>query len=158
MQNDIYLTYVNEIKSYKLLTPEEEADLSKKIAEGSEYARKELVNSNFRLVISIAKKFCDSNMLGVRHGRADGVIQAIQSSDLRRHCRTEGTGERASAGGKSRKNRTCISFLRSARHGKDHYSKGFRTRGKLHQSGERQPVQRMPDMQGHTERQHNGCS
>src|SRR5574344_680407 len=62
MQNDIYLTYVNEIKSYKLLTPEEEADLSKKISEGSEYARKQLINSNLRLVISIAKKFCDSTI------------------------------------------------------------------------------------------------
>src|SRR5574344_1929499 len=62
MKNDNYLTYVNEIKSYKLLTAEEEADLSKKIAEGSEYARKQLVNSNLRLVISIAKKFCDSNI------------------------------------------------------------------------------------------------
>ncbi|MFA6856752.1 MAG: RNA polymerase sigma factor RpoD/SigA [Treponema sp.] len=62
MENDIFYTYVNEIKAYKLLTAEEETELSKKIAAGSEAARKTLINSNLRLVISIAKKFSDSNI------------------------------------------------------------------------------------------------
>ncbi|HAH60506.1 MAG TPA: RNA polymerase subunit sigma [Treponema sp.] len=62
MENDIFYTYVSEIKAYKLLTAEEEADLSRKIAAGNETARKNLINSNLRLVISIAKKFADSNI------------------------------------------------------------------------------------------------
>lgn len=62
MENDIFYTYVSEIKAYKLLTAEEEAELSRKIAAGNEIARKNLINSNLRLVISIAKKFADSNI------------------------------------------------------------------------------------------------
>jgi RNA polymerase primary sigma factor len=62
MENDIFYTYMSEIKGYKLLTAEEEADLSRKIAVGNEAARKNLINSNLRLVISIAKKFADSNI------------------------------------------------------------------------------------------------
>jgi RNA polymerase primary sigma factor len=62
MDKDIFYTYVGEIKAYKLLTAEEEADLSRKIAAGNETARKQLINSNLRLVISVAKKFSDSNI------------------------------------------------------------------------------------------------
>jgi len=62
MENDIFYTYVSEIKAYKLLSADEEAELSRKIAGGSEIARKNLINSNLRLVISIAKKFADSNI------------------------------------------------------------------------------------------------
>jgi RNA polymerase primary sigma factor len=62
METEIFYTYVSEIKAYKLLTAEEEAQLSKKIAEGDEAARKNLINANLRLVISVAKKFADSNI------------------------------------------------------------------------------------------------
>jgi RNA polymerase primary sigma factor len=62
MENDIFYTYVNEVKAYKLLTAGEEAELSRRIASGNETARKNLINSNLRLVISIAKKFVDSNI------------------------------------------------------------------------------------------------
>ncbi len=49
--------YLNEIKGYKLLTKEEERNLSHKIHNNDEISKKKLIQSNLRLVISIAKKY-----------------------------------------------------------------------------------------------------
>ena len=57
MVDDVFAIYINEIKSYKLLTSEEELNLSKKIASGDEAARERLINANLRLVVSVAGKF-----------------------------------------------------------------------------------------------------
>ena len=56
---DSYNTYIKDIMSqnYKHLTFEEEKELGKKIKEKNKEAVKELVTSNLRLVIKIAKSF-----------------------------------------------------------------------------------------------------
>ena len=60
-QNDtVYALYLNEIKSYPLLSESEEKSLLKKIAAGDEKAKTRFINSNLRLVISIAGRFADS--------------------------------------------------------------------------------------------------
>ena len=54
---DIFRMYLKEIGKIKLLTPEEEYDLAKKMAdEGDEEAKKKLIESNLRLVVKIAKR------------------------------------------------------------------------------------------------------
>ena len=50
MTNSLNL-YLKEIGSYKLLTPEEELEIAKRVAEGDEAAREILINSNLRLVV-----------------------------------------------------------------------------------------------------------
>ena len=57
----VYALYLNEVKNYRLLTAEEEKALLERIAEGDKDARKRFINSNLRLVISIAGRFADSN-------------------------------------------------------------------------------------------------
>ena len=57
----VYALYLNEVKNYRLLTAEEEKALLEKIDAGDEDARKRFINSNLRLVISIAGRFADSN-------------------------------------------------------------------------------------------------
>ena len=47
--------YLRKIGSIPLLTPEEEREEAKKAAEGDPAARKRLIESNLRLVVSIAK-------------------------------------------------------------------------------------------------------
>lgn len=50
-------TYLKEVRTIPLLTPEEEIKLSKRIKKGDEYARKHMIRANLRLVINIAKRY-----------------------------------------------------------------------------------------------------
>lgn len=50
-------TYLKEIRIIPLLTAEQEVELSKKIKKGDEQARKQMIRSNLRLVINIAKRY-----------------------------------------------------------------------------------------------------
>ena len=50
-------TYLKEIRDIPLLTAEQEVSLSKRIKKGDEQARKEMIRSNLRLVINIAKRY-----------------------------------------------------------------------------------------------------
>lgn len=49
--------YVHKIKQNPLLTRAQEIELSNRIKQGDKDARKKLIESNYRLVISIAKKY-----------------------------------------------------------------------------------------------------
>jgi RNA polymerase primary sigma factor len=54
---NIVQTYFTQIKRYPLLTFEEEKDLSMRIQKGDEAARRQLIEGNLRLVITIAKDY-----------------------------------------------------------------------------------------------------
>jgi RNA polymerase primary sigma factor len=54
---DIQTRYLNEINRYALLKPEEEISLGRRIAEGDEEAKRELILANLRLVVTIAKRY-----------------------------------------------------------------------------------------------------
>ncbi|MFA6142357.1 MAG: RNA polymerase sigma factor RpoD/SigA [Candidatus Omnitrophota bacterium] len=49
--------YLKDIKKLPLLTAEEEIDLAERIKKGDKHARAKMIQSNLRLVISIAKKY-----------------------------------------------------------------------------------------------------
>ena len=49
--------YLKEVRKIDILTPEEELEITKKIAEGDESKIEELVKANLRFVISIAKEY-----------------------------------------------------------------------------------------------------
>jgi len=49
--------YLREIKNTKLLTPEEEISLAKRIKKGDKKARQKMIRANLRLVINIAKRY-----------------------------------------------------------------------------------------------------
>jgi RNA polymerase primary sigma factor len=50
-------TYLKEIRNIPLLTAEQEINLSRRIRRGDEQARKQMIRSNLRLVINIAKRY-----------------------------------------------------------------------------------------------------
>lgn len=49
--------YIHEIRQYPRLTPQEERELARRCAEGDEDAVRRMVNSNLRLVVSIAREY-----------------------------------------------------------------------------------------------------
>ena len=65
--------YLKEIGKIKLLTPEEELDTAKRMAEGDEEARKRMSEANLRLVVSIAKRYV---------GRGMQLLDLIQEGNL----------------------------------------------------------------------------
>ena len=64
---------LKEIGRIKLLTPEEEQEIAKKMAEGDEDARKRMSEANLRLVVSIAKRYV---------GRGMQLLDLIQEGNL----------------------------------------------------------------------------
>ena len=48
--------YLQEIRAYPRLTEEEERELARRCAEGDEDAIRQMVNSNLRLVVSVARE------------------------------------------------------------------------------------------------------
>ena len=54
--DSILNNYIREISDYKSLSTEEERELAKRAKEGDEEAKKKLINSNLKLVVTIAKK------------------------------------------------------------------------------------------------------
>ena len=75
--------YLREIGRIPLLTFEQELDLAKKILDGDEDAKKELAESNLRLVVSIAKKYVGRGMLFldlIQEGNM-GLIKAVEKFD-----------------------------------------------------------------------------
>ena len=65
--------YLNEIRRYPRLTPEQERDLAKKCAAGDENAIRQMVNSNLRLVVSVAKEYA---------GRGVALLDLIQEGSI----------------------------------------------------------------------------
>src|SRR5699024_7618732 len=55
--NDPVKMYLKEIGKVPLLESDKEIELAKRILEGDEVAKQELISSNLRLVVSIAKHF-----------------------------------------------------------------------------------------------------
>jgi RNA polymerase primary sigma factor len=59
---DFIKLYFNDIGKIPLLTTEEERVITRRIVRGDEDAKKKLIESNLRLVISIAKRFFGSRL------------------------------------------------------------------------------------------------
>lgn len=75
--------YLREIGRIPLLTFDQELDLAKRILDGDEDAKKELAESNLRLVVSIAKKYVGRGMLFldlIQEGNM-GLIKAVEKFD-----------------------------------------------------------------------------
>jgi RNA polymerase primary sigma factor len=80
---DFIKLYFNDISKIPLLSSEEERDIAKRIKKGDEGAKRILIESNLRLVISIAKRFFGSRLSFsdlIQEGNV-GLIKAIEKFD-----------------------------------------------------------------------------
>ena len=78
--------FLNEIACYPLLTAKEEVELAKRIERGDIQAKHLMINSNLRLVVSIAKRYqgYDLSLLDLIQEGILGLIRAVEKFDWRR--------------------------------------------------------------------------
>lgn len=84
--DDTLRLYLKEIGEMGLLTPQEEIDLAKKIEKGNLKAKKEMIEKNLRLVVSIAKKYAGHGMsfLDLVQEGNFGLMRAVEKFDWRK--------------------------------------------------------------------------
>ena len=83
--SDSVKIYMRQIHTIPLLSPEQEVYLAKRIKDGDEIAKNKLIESNLRLVASIARKYIGKSSLSfldlVQEGNL-GLIRAIDKYDV----------------------------------------------------------------------------
>src|SRR3954467_6117655 len=83
---DALQLFLNEAAKWPLLTAEEEVELAKRIERGDAEAKERMINSNLRLVVSIAKRYQghDLHLLDLIQEGIIGLIRAAEKFDWRR--------------------------------------------------------------------------
>jgi RNA polymerase primary sigma factor len=83
---DAMQLFLNEVRRHPLLTAEEEVELAKRIEEGDAAAKERMINSNLRLVVSLAKRYQgqDLPLLDLIQEGILGLIRAAEKFDWRR--------------------------------------------------------------------------
>ena len=83
---DALQLFLNEAGRYKLLTAADEVELAKRIERGDKEAKDLMINSNLRLVVSIAKKYQGHgiSLLDLIQEGIIGLIRAVEKFDWRR--------------------------------------------------------------------------
>ena len=83
---DALQLFLNEAGRWPLLTKEEEVALAKQIERGDAEAKERMINSNLRLVVSIAKRYQGHglSLLDLIQEGIIGLIRAVEKFDWRR--------------------------------------------------------------------------
>jgi RNA polymerase primary sigma factor len=83
---DALRLFLNEISRHPLLAAAEEVELAKRIERGDQVAKERMINSNLRLVVSIAKKYqaSDLTLLDLIQEGIFGLIRATEKFDWRK--------------------------------------------------------------------------
>lgn len=82
-------TFLREIRSIPLLSPQQEQALAKRCAEGDEEAIRQLVQANLRLVVSVAKEYAGRgvSVLDLIQEGCIGLLAAAKKYDYTKDCR-----------------------------------------------------------------------
>jgi RNA polymerase primary sigma factor len=83
---DALQLFLYEVGRWPLLTAEEEVSLAKRIEQGDKDAKDKMINSNLRLVVSIARKYRSNQvaLLDLIQEGILGLIRAVEKFDWRR--------------------------------------------------------------------------
>jgi RNA polymerase primary sigma factor len=83
---DALQMFLNELRHYPLLSAREEIELAKRIERGDLDAKERLINSNLRLVVSLAKKYptYDLTLLDLIQEGIFGLVRAAEKFDWRK--------------------------------------------------------------------------
>lgn len=86
---DVTQLYLKEIGFFPLLNAEEEAALATRVQDGDEIAKKQMIESNLRLVVKIARKYINRGLTFldlIEEGNL-GLIRAVEKFDPKRGFR-----------------------------------------------------------------------
>jgi RNA polymerase primary sigma factor len=78
---DALSLFFNEMRRYPLLHPQEEIELAKRIERGDLEAKQRLINSNLRLVVSIARKYQGIGELCLLDLIQEGILGLIRAAE-----------------------------------------------------------------------------
>ena len=83
---DALQLFLNEIGRYPLLTKAQEQALSKRVEEGDEAAKEQMISANLRLVVSLARRYQghDLPLLDLIQEGIFGLIRAVEKFDWRK--------------------------------------------------------------------------
>src|SRR4051794_9799272 len=85
---DALQAFLNRIGQYRLLRPEEELELSRRIEQGDLLAKDRMICANLRLVVSVARQYAPSAhgvpFLDLVQEGMLGLIRAVEKFDWRR--------------------------------------------------------------------------
>jgi len=86
---DAVQLFLNEAGRWKLLTPDEEKGLARRVEQGDLEAKERMINANLRLVVSIARKYQghEMSLLDLIQEGILGLIRAVEKFDWRKGFR-----------------------------------------------------------------------
>lgn len=89
VHEDELTQFLREIRQYPLLTPEQELQIALGCARGDADAIRTMVNSNLRLVVSVAKEYAGRGvpLLDLIQEGAIGLLSAAKNFDHTQNCR-----------------------------------------------------------------------
>lgn len=81
--------YLEQVRRYPLLTPEEEKELAERASRGDQQARRRIIEANLRLVLTIAKRYVGQGLplLDLIEEGNIGLIKAVEKFDPHKGCR-----------------------------------------------------------------------
>jgi RNA polymerase primary sigma factor len=77
---DALQLFMNEVGRYRLLSAREEVELAKRIENGDRKAKDRMINSNLRLVVSIARRY-QGHQLGLLDLIQEGILGLIRATE-----------------------------------------------------------------------------
>ena len=85
---DSFYSYLRDIRGLGLLTPDEEIELARQSAAGNELALRKLIESNLRLVITIARRYMSTGvpLIDLIQEGNLGLMRAAEKFDHQRGC------------------------------------------------------------------------
>ncbi len=133
--------YLRDIRQFPLLSPQEEKELAVLCAAGDEDAIRRMVNSNLRLVVSVARGYMGRGapLLDMIQEGSIGLVTAARKFDPAMECRFSTYATKWIRQGVSRCVMEHAGLIRVPRHTADKIKKLLQAQRQMKQSGE--PVQ-----------------
>lgn len=140
-QEEDMQTYLKEIRSYPLLTQQEERKLAMDCARGDEEAIRMMVNSNLRLVVSIAREYAGRGvpLLDLIQEGSIGLLTAARKFDYTKENRFSTYATAWIRQGVNRCLMNHAGLIRVPRHTMERMRKVLASKSALQQELEREP-------------------